>query len=642
MEFENSEIIPEDFEEEGEDDEILGENDEIEDNNLVISAPKVTASQPTRKRKRAKVPICTVNCRYEVVRRCAKQLNMKDVGEDDDWLLYWTDCSVSLDRVMSMKRYQRINHFPGMSEICRKDMLARNMNRLHKAFPKDYNIFPKSWVLPADYGDFQNFIRSKKNKCYITKPEMGCQGKGIYITKNPQKDINAQEHQVVQQYISRPLLMDGMKFDLRVYVLVSGVDPLRIFVFNEGLVRLATVNYTDPTTSNTDEVCMHLTNYAINKHNENFVRPTGAQDPEDSSDASKRSFAFLRNWLDEQKLPKEEIFKDMHDLIIKTIVTAHPILKHNYRTCFPQPWKGSACFEILGFDILLDRKLKPWLIEVNHSPSFHTDSKLDKEIKTGLIRDTLTLLDLRLADRRKCLEEDKKRIQARLTQPKSENREQKMERVKNQTDEWLKQVEKYEQKHIGGFERIYPPEDQTVAEKYAKFFNSSASLFQTTATQRAREEAARIQLEEIRMKNMIEQAKRQGKPIPDLTSGKRGESAKSSSNNQSPQMNRLKNSGSKSRLYSGKKKKEFRVDIMVANPINDVDENERKFQLRQRNAQIKSLGIPDLVQKLINVIKSRDRTVDRAIDSMGRITTEHGAIGVVDKVSKKMKKKMIF
>ena len=72
---------------------------------------------------------------------------MKDVGEDDDWMLFWTDCSVSLDRVMNMKRYQRINHFPGMSEICRKDMLARNMNRLYKAFPKEYNIFPKSWVL---------------------------------------------------------------------------------------------------------------------------------------------------------------------------------------------------------------------------------------------------------------------------------------------------------------------------------------------------------------------------------------------------------------------------------------------------------------------------------------------------------------
>ena len=52
------------------------------------------------------------------------------------------------------------------------------------------------------------------------------------------------------------------------------------------------------------------------------------------------------------------------DVIIKTLIAAHPILKHNYRSCFPNHTRGSACFEILGFDVLLDRKLKPWLIEV--------------------------------------------------------------------------------------------------------------------------------------------------------------------------------------------------------------------------------------------------------------------------------------
>lgn len=52
------------------------------------------------------------------------------------------------------------------------------------------------------------------------------------------------------------------------------------------------------------------------------------------------------------------------DAIIKTLITAHPILKHNYRTCFPNHNKGSACFEILGFDILLDKKLKAWVLEV--------------------------------------------------------------------------------------------------------------------------------------------------------------------------------------------------------------------------------------------------------------------------------------
>lgn len=52
------------------------------------------------------------------------------------------------------------------------------------------------------------------------------------------------------------------------------------------------------------------------------------------------------------------------------------------------------CFEILGFDIFIDEKLKPWILEVNHTPSFTTDSPLDFKIKKNLIHDTIKLLNL--------------------------------------------------------------------------------------------------------------------------------------------------------------------------------------------------------------------------------------------------------
>ena len=52
------------------------------------------------------------------------------------------------------------------------------------------------------------------------------------------------------------------------------------------------------------------------------------------------------------------------------------------------------CFQILGFDIMLDRDCKPYLLEVNHSPSFSTDSPLDEKVKGDLIRDTVRLLGL--------------------------------------------------------------------------------------------------------------------------------------------------------------------------------------------------------------------------------------------------------
>lgn len=46
--------------------------------------------------------------------------------------------------------FQKINHFPGMTEICRKDLLARNLNRMQKLYPTEYNIFPRTWCLPAE------------------------------------------------------------------------------------------------------------------------------------------------------------------------------------------------------------------------------------------------------------------------------------------------------------------------------------------------------------------------------------------------------------------------------------------------------------------------------------------------------------
>jgi len=73
-------------------------------------------------------------------------------------------------------------------------------------------------------------------------------------------------------------LIDGLKFDLRVYVLITSVTPLRIFIFKEGLARFATSEYVSPLGSNLNNLYMHLTNYAINKDAENFQQNSGNDD----------------------------------------------------------------------------------------------------------------------------------------------------------------------------------------------------------------------------------------------------------------------------------------------------------------------------------------------------------------------------
>ena len=73
----------------------------------------------------------------------------------------------------------------------------------------------------------------------ISKPDQLSQGKGIFIT-NDIDSIGLEEPIVVQEYINTPFLIDGLKFDMRVYVLVTSCDPIKIFVHKEGLVRFAT------------------------------------------------------------------------------------------------------------------------------------------------------------------------------------------------------------------------------------------------------------------------------------------------------------------------------------------------------------------------------------------------------------------
>lgn len=85
----------------------------------------------------------------------------------------------------------------------------------------------------------------KKNKHYIVKPENGCQGKGIYLVDNPAK-IEKNSQVIVQKYISNPMLIDNLKFDLRIYVLITCVNPLRVYLYKDGLVRFATEQFETP------------------------------------------------------------------------------------------------------------------------------------------------------------------------------------------------------------------------------------------------------------------------------------------------------------------------------------------------------------------------------------------------------------
>ncbi|EPY77075.1 hypothetical protein CB1_001326030 [Camelus ferus] len=170
---------------------------------------------------------------------------------------------------------------------------------------------------------------------------------------------NYQDHLIVQEYIEKPFLMEGYKFDLRIYILVTSCDPLKIFLYHDGLVRMGTEKYIPPNESNLTQLYMHLTNYSVNKHNERFERD------ETENKGSKRSIKWFTEFLQANQHDVAKFWSDISELVVKTLIVAEPHVLHAYRMCRPgqPPGSESVCFEVLGFDILLDRKLKPWLLE---------------------------------------------------------------------------------------------------------------------------------------------------------------------------------------------------------------------------------------------------------------------------------------
>ncbi|KAJ3226809.1 Tubulin polyglutamylase ttll6 [Clydaea vesicula] len=133
-------------------------------------------------KKRKQQVINTELCKYEIIDESSNEVGLKVTKTGDlKWSIFWIDTGVSIERILEMEPIQKINHFPGMQEICRKNYLARNLSRLNRMFPKDYNFFPKTYILRdfKDLSDFKVASSSVRSNAFIAKPERGCQGMGF-------------------------------------------------------------------------------------------------------------------------------------------------------------------------------------------------------------------------------------------------------------------------------------------------------------------------------------------------------------------------------------------------------------------------------------------------------------------------------
>lgn len=274
---------------------------------------------------------------------------------------------------------------------------------------------------------------------------------------------------MVQKYITNPYLLDGLKFDLRLYVVVTSCSPLTIFWHKEGLARFATMPYTSPVNVSKDlnSQTVHLTNYAVNKDSENFKI---SDEDIRAGTSSKRKLETVYARLEKEGVDIALLKLKIADLIIKTLISIQPELLHSYRMCQPNDRTYNMCFEILGFDVLIDQNTKPWLLEVNQAPSFQTDSDLDLEIKHALLTDTFRLLGMTDQNRQRNINR-----MLRDRELKKMHKQSTLFWNQMRSEEFAKELEerrRYQISNIGGFYKVFPIEDKGESLSGGLFKNS--------------------------------------------------------------------------------------------------------------------------------------------------------------------------
>ena len=287
--------------------------------------------------------------------------------------------------------YQKMYHFMGVEEYFYKNLLYKNYLYM-KSYYKAYNYMPTTYIYPKDAEKiekkFRNYKLSIKN-LWIVKPINMASGIGIHLFRSLEEEMkNNRKEFLISKYYGTPHLIKEKKYDMRIYVLVTGFQPLRVYLYNEGLIRIAADKY-KLNIDSLDNIYSHLTNTAINVKNKKYKNPKSEMD----ESANKWNFKTYRNYLKKKNLDVDLLFENIKDIIIKTLISGS---RKIVNTTEQLKLNDINMFNLFGFDIFVDINLKPYLLEVNTRPFLDDYNKYDKIIKSNLFVDTLNLVGIYL------------------------------------------------------------------------------------------------------------------------------------------------------------------------------------------------------------------------------------------------------
>ena len=271
--------------------------------------------------------------------------------------------------------------------IAHKDLTYLNYFSMRKDFPKDFDYMPETFGYPEDKKIIEKRFKNYKideNDLWLIKPKTGSLGDGIYMFENLEKTPDVY---LISKYISNPHLIHKLKYDFRIYVLVTGLSPLKLYLYREGMVRFATEEYTLDK-SHLKELYRHLTNVAVNEKNKkDYKKAVNA----DTDEGSKWSLQVYENYCKKNGIDYNYIRKQMGDIAIKSLLS---VLDQFYDKMIENGTKDRNHFKLFGFDYLVDDNLKVYLLEINDRPSLLMGDINDRKLKPQLVADVLNIVGI--------------------------------------------------------------------------------------------------------------------------------------------------------------------------------------------------------------------------------------------------------
>lgn len=293
--------------------------------------------------------------------------------------------ALSQTALLNPHKVKIYNKLEGNSELASKKKLFHNMFSYYKSIGKDpFTVIPLTYHMTNGckdpsflqfcnkYTEIEELMKNDPflNNVWIVKPgEATNRGIGIKVCSSvaevmlvvDEKKVvhGIQRTYIVQKYLYKPLLYINRKFDIRCYLLVTIINSnIQAYFYKEGYMRTSCQEFD---MSNVQNKYVHLTNDAVQKHSPDYGK---------FEDGNKLSYDDFQTYIDsslEKKVSfKQEVYPKMRDIVRDTIKATYKQL---------DPHRRTQCFEVYGYDFMLDENFQPWLIEINTNPCLALSGK---------------------------------------------------------------------------------------------------------------------------------------------------------------------------------------------------------------------------------------------------------------------------